>query len=151
MSDRKLELEDRGDFVAVGLQDDEITRCYVDYQFSLLFAETGALVVIEQEFSILGAHGEQRFDPEKWAGLGSALESLLFKKVAEVKAHRSGELEITFTHGDVLRVMPNADYEAWHVVGTASVASGDHASIVCMPGGELAIWGMSDPNGRVDE
>jgi hypothetical protein len=145
VGDRKLKLEDRGDYVAVGLEGDEITRCYVDYQFSLLFGDTGALVVIEQPFSILGAEGEQRFDPVKWADLGPALECLLFKKVTAAKAHKEGELEITFAHGVALRVLPNADYESWHVV--AGGTSEERAMIVCMPGGKLAIRGASQSEG----
>jgi hypothetical protein len=143
VGDRELKLEDRGDYVAVGLDGDEITRCYVDYQFSLLFGDTGALVVIETPFSILGEDGEQRFDPEKWADLGPALECLLFKKVTAAKAHKEGELEITFAHGVALHVLPNAYYESWHVVSEAGVASKDGSMIVCMPGGKLAIWGVS--------
>jgi Family of unknown function (DUF6188) len=139
VGDRELKLEDRGDYVAVGLEGDEITRCYVDYQFSLLFGDTGALVVIETPFSILGEDGEQRFDPEKWAGLGPALEDLLFKKVTAAKAHKNGELEITLPNDVALRVLPNADYESWHVV--AGGTSAERARIVSMPGGKLAIWG----------
>ena len=147
MGDRKLQLEDLGDYVTVGLEGDESTRCYVDYQFSLLFGDTGALVVIETPFSILGKDGEQEFEPTEWAKLGPALERLLFKKVTIAKAHKDGKLEITFANGEALLVLPNADYESWHVVSEAGVASKDGAMIVCMPGGKLAIWGVSQSEG----
>lgn len=47
----------------------------------------------------------------------------------------SGVLTLEFTDGTTLRCEPRPDVEAWQVVG------GDpEYLVVCMPGGEVAVW-----------
>jgi Family of unknown function (DUF6188) len=50
----------------------------------------------------------------------------------------AGTLGISFADGATLRCDPDENYEAWEVVG------GDpQYLVVCMPGGELAVWDSS--------
>ena len=45
-----------------------------------------------------------------------------------------GALLLEFTDGSRLEVRASANYEAWQLVGPAGLM------VVCMPGGELAVW-----------
>ena len=49
-----------------------------------------------------------------------------------------GMLLLSFNDGSVLRCEPDDQYEAWQVVGGSP-----QYLIVCMPGGELAVWDSS--------
>jgi hypothetical protein len=48
--------------------------------------------------------------------------------------HKDGRLEITFRNGENLCAYPLADTESWEVTGERSLR------VVCMPGGDLAVW-----------
>jgi hypothetical protein len=54
----------------------------------------------------------------------------------------SGILTLAFTNGSRLCVKPDRDYEAWTVSGP------DGMLVVCMPGGELAIWDRDEDVGN---
>jgi hypothetical protein len=51
---------------------------------------------------------------------------------------QGGTLVVSFADGGKLSCEPDPDYEAWQVVGGAP-----QYLVVCMPGGELAIWDSS--------
>ena len=46
-----------------------------------------------------------------------------------------GALSLAFADGSRIQCKPHEDYEAWQVVG----GSPQHL-VVCMPGGEVAVW-----------
>ncbi|WP_157181858.1 DUF6188 family protein [Nocardia testacea] len=52
----------------------------------------------------------------------------------EAHAIENGTLHLEFESGSSIRVFADPDYEAWSVVGA------DGFRVVCMPGGELAVW-----------
>ncbi|MFI2337943.1 DUF6188 family protein [Nocardia rhamnosiphila] len=54
--------------------------------------------------------------------------------IREAHAAENGTLHLEFESGISVRVFADPDYEAWSVVGA------DGFRVVCMPGGELAVW-----------
>lgn len=55
-------------------------------------------------------------------------------KVREAQATDSGVLRLDFESGWSAEAAADPDYEAWNVAGTGGLR------VVCMPGGELAVW-----------
>lgn len=54
--------------------------------------------------------------------------------IRQAHATKNGTLELEFESGNFIRVYADPDYEAWSVVGAEGFR------LVCMPGGELAVW-----------
>jgi len=71
-------------------------------------------------------------------GQSQPLESLV--GLAVTATSTSGDvLVLEFNDGSILRNEPHPEYEAWQVVG------GDpQYLVVCLPGGELAVWDARD-------
>jgi hypothetical protein len=67
------------------------------------------------------------------AGLGPVL-TCTRTVVESATAVEDGHLEMSFVDGSSLRVNPSPAYEAWEFTGPRG------SKIVCMPGGEPAIW-----------
>ena len=67
--------------------------------------------------------------------LPDVLAPFVSRAIREVLVAREGHLGITFDDGSQISVLAAEDYEAWQVSGP------DGERMVCMPGGELAIWG----------
>jgi hypothetical protein len=67
------------------------------------------------------------------AGLGPVL-ACTRTTVEAATAVEDGNLELSFADGSSLRVAPSPAYEAWEFAGPRE------SRIVCMPGGQLAIW-----------
>jgi len=59
--------------------------------------------------------------------------------VAAATASSTGTLSVTFTDGTSLSVEPSPDYEAWGAVAP------DGVQYICLPGGEIATFGLPDP------
>jgi hypothetical protein len=95
-----------------------------------------------------------RPEPDLYADVGNAevidsqggpitLDGLIGRVVQSASVDPDGTLCLAFNGGASLRCEPDPQYEAWQVVG------GDPQTlVVCMPGGELAIW---DSRHRVTE
>jgi Family of unknown function (DUF6188) len=66
--------------------------------------------------------------------------ALVGRTVASASA-TDGILSLTFADGATLRCEPSAEYEAWQVVGGSP-----ENLVVCMPGGELAVWDDRTPS-----
>jgi uncharacterized protein DUF6188 len=79
--------------------------------------------------------GNFRFQPdEEPEGNLDRLRELIGHTVTEATTDKSGTLHVAFDNNARLRIDPDTSYEAWTV-------SGPHGMlVVCMPGGELAIW-----------
>jgi hypothetical protein len=56
-----------------------------------------------------------------------------------IKAHKDGRLEIRFKAGNTLSAYPQPTTEAWGLTGQRWLR------IVCMPGGDLAVWIPENP------
>jgi Family of unknown function (DUF6188) len=71
-------------------------------------------------------------------GISLPLVALVGRTVSAASAD-DGTLRLAFDDGSLLRCRPDPKYEAWEVVG------GDpQALVICLPGGELAIWDKRD-------
>ena len=66
--------------------------------------------------------------------LTDAVRPLLGQAIIGTVVSSSGDLTITLSHAQV-EVQAGDDHEAWQIYGPSGEI------IVCMPGGELAIWG----------
>lgn len=60
--------------------------------------------------------------------------SLTNRTISSATTDQSGVLDISFTDGHRLTVIPDADYEAWSLAGPCG------RKVVCLPGGDLATW-----------
>jgi hypothetical protein len=59
---------------------------------------------------------------------------LLRLTIQKATAYKDGGLELRFAEGAVLRVPPDAAYEAWEIAGPNGI------KVFALPGGELAVW-----------
>jgi hypothetical protein len=92
-----------------------------------LYAELGP-------FEFLDPKGDQHdVDPEDHESLGPILSTV--GRLIEAVDTEGGVLSLTFSDASRLRCDPHDRYEAWQVVG----GSPQHL-VVCMAGGELAVW-----------
>ncbi len=114
----------------------EVTRCLIDYAFSIEVWSPDDLVSIRIEgpFLLKMQSAERKLSVEKEPmALGSAL-SVLHKTVESAIAYKDGTLSLKFSNDIRIDVPPDHKYEAW------GISSSDGVLLVCMPGGELAVW-----------
>ena len=105
-----------------------VTKCLVDFAFTLHFWVTGdahALIRIGGAFELATDGHRLQLEPEAPTELGPAL-GLHQREVQRAFAARDGSLEVTFTDGTVLRVLPDPAYEAWE-----ANCLRDHRVIAC--------------------
>ncbi|HLU28746.1 MAG TPA: DUF6188 family protein [Glycomyces sp.] len=109
-----------------------------------LIFETGGgwTVTVESALTFSDANGAVRHlegdDPEAVAAMGPLLHGLTLR----ASAVEDGSLRLTFTSGAELIAPPDPDYESWGLTGPAG------QRLVCMPGGELAIWDAGSTSRR---
>jgi hypothetical protein len=107
---------------------------YVRLDHTIVLSLSGGnQVVIEAPALLVGPNGP--FAVEPGVTSSDVLATLLGDTVRAARARETGELEITFGDGTRLLVDPDPDFESWAVVGPAGLL------IVCLAGGELAVWG----------
>lgn len=70
-------------------------------------------------------------------GIDRVIASIVGNVVADASTPE-GALLLSFTDGSLLRCEPDPNYEAWQVVGGRP-----QYLVVCLPGGELAVWDSS--------
>lgn len=70
-------------------------------------------------------------------GYSDAVQALVGRTVTAAAADESGALRIAFGEGAELVVAAGPDYESWTVTGPSGFR------VVCLPGGELAVWGSA--------
>jgi hypothetical protein len=97
----------------------------------------GRQVLIENTVQLSGPGGQ--FDVEPGEDPSDVLAMLLGDVVREAHAGDTGELRIAFGSGSEVRVGADADFESW------AVTSPDGFLIVCLAGGELAVWSKARP------
>ena len=69
------------------------------------------------------------------------VRNLLGTSISTSNIGENGSLSLTFDDGSILHVEPDPNYEAWNLSGP------DGLVVVCMAGGELAIWSGIAPMG----
>ncbi|WP_229074933.1 DUF6188 family protein [Actinoplanes sp. DH11] len=107
---------------------------YVRLGYAVVLGFTGdCQVVIESDARLDGPAG--RADIEPGENPSDAVATLIGEAVRSASVRATGELELCFEGGQHLLVEVLPDVESWAVTGPAGVL------IVCMAGGELAVWG----------
>ncbi|GGR30583.1 DUF6188 family protein [Streptomyces aurantiogriseus] len=119
----------------LNLQGQTVTRVCFDGAFTVL-ASGGSELRIETE-AVLQVPGRRQvsFDPEFPDVVTVHLVALLRDVINVAEVGAVGDLVIEFGSGVKLAVRPHEDYEAWGLV------RGDGGRVICMPGGEIALWG----------
>lgn len=114
----------------------QVTRCFVDpAAFGLLVdGGTGDILklYLEGEFTLAVGGNVQAssFGGRKHKAMGYApLLSLMGAVVSAVEISNGGDLTIEFESGHIIRVPPDANYEAWELEGLGRLM------VVCIPGG----------------
>ncbi len=124
----------------------KVSRIVVDYALKIQFFFPDPVGGEETEITIEGpCHFEM--DGRKYelnvgenpTGLGPIF-AIRGEIVNSALAFKEGRLEIDFVNRAKLIVMPLPKFEAWGVVGVRGLR------VVCMPGGELAIWQADPPD-----
>ncbi|MGO1051913.1 DUF6188 family protein [Crossiella sp. CA198] len=120
--------------VDLGFRGRALNAITIDYTVLLSF-DGGCEVRVESEFALYDAGVWQQITPGLDLGaLGDRLQALTGTVVQAASAAESGLLLIEFGDDAVLRVEPDENYEAW------SFAGPDGDKVICLPGGELAVW-----------
>jgi Family of unknown function (DUF6188) len=113
-----------------------ISQITVDYQLTFLL-EGQAAIVIENDATLADRPGRADGAPavELHPGRQDVAPALpLFgATVNSGVAFKSGTLRLILGHHQLV-VRPDPHYEAWNVTGPGDIR------LVCMPGGQLAIW-----------
>jgi hypothetical protein len=113
-----------------------LTICCLDWQLTLHFQDGSDIkgsIMIGRAFRLETARGAVAVDPMRPESVAPVL-GLMREVIARATASKTGTLTLTFWSGERLIVPPDPQYEAWVASSPA------FWKIVCMPGGELAIW-----------
>ncbi len=124
------DLGDRWDLAWSG----RVEQLQIDYRFSLLVGARALLSIGGVARLIGGPEGpaSRLIDPEAVAVVDGL--RLLHDEVCDAVAFKTGVLRVRLSSGRELWVAPDDRYEAWETSGPGT------AKLVCMPGGELAVW-----------
>jgi hypothetical protein len=115
------------------LSGQRIVKVSVDFSITLC-TDGGYEIQIAGEFSLLACCERIDFTLTEQGLKPDRFPSLLNQSVTSASADYTGTLILGFDSGTSLRVEPDPDYEAWNITGPRG------RMIVCMPGGELAVW-----------
>ena len=140
---QEYQLVEHDEYWAIPLLGQHVSRFQVDMQLTLEFFEPAAeetSVWISGEFKLEVDGREQVLSAEQRDTI-SPVFALLGRTVQSALANKKGTLEITFREGGKLSVAADPNYESWGVTGVRWLR------IVCMPGGELAVWLADPPDG----
>jgi hypothetical protein len=86
--------------------------------------------------AIGGAFSMTRITDEEPISAAQLVPDLVSETVLSARARKAdGELEIRFTHGWVLAVEPDLDYEAWEMYSSRG------ERLIAVPGDGVAKWG----------
>jgi Family of unknown function (DUF6188) len=144
---QEYQLVEHDDYWAIPLLGQRVSRFKVDMQLTLEFferADEETTVWISGEFKV-EADGKKRLLSAEQRETVGPVFALLNRTVQSALAYKNGTLEITFTEGGKLSVPADPHYESWGVTGVRWLR------VVCMPGGELAVWLADPPGGKTTE
>lgn len=121
----------------LGLEGRTVTQARAGFTVSLDLGADNE-VRVETDFVMRTADGDRHFSLGAESVDQAALDSLLGQEVTSAVVGESGALFLAFGDGVSLRVEPHDVYEAWTFAGPGG------RKVVCMPGGELAVWPGAD-------
>jgi hypothetical protein len=132
---KNILVKDHQDYWLLAIEGGIVIRCVFDYGCVLEITWKDISITIRIEGDILFTSGG-----ETKTLLGDAHISLAYilavleQRIDFVKIFNDGKLTLTFSNDITLNILPNDSYETWQIT------SDNGLRIVCMPGGELAIW-----------
>jgi hypothetical protein len=129
-------ITEAADRYEVDLKGHKVMQCVVDFAFTLELERLGQRVTVRVEGPFTLSRGGQtrELDAElRPRELGPALD-LTRTSVRAADVQKSGDLELTFDDGTILRVASDPKYEAWTLTVT------DGPIIVSGPGGKLTFF-----------
>jgi hypothetical protein len=139
---KQYTLVEYDDYWVIPLRGRPVSRFVVGYGLTIEFLDPEneqTIIMLAGEFHLEIDGKDFVLSHEEPTALGPAL-GLLGRAVESALAYKDGKLEVKFRGGAKLSVAPASNYESWNVTGTRWLR------IVCMPGGDLAIW-KPDPSG----
>ncbi|MEY7972058.1 DUF6188 family protein [Saccharomonospora xinjiangensis] len=117
-----------------------VTSCDFGYTVTIRFAG-GRELDIESDLLLARPDRRVELSPGVEVSEGAEmLSELISLTVTSAMTEESGELRLKFEEGTMLSIEPDEEFESWTYVAP------DGLKIVCMPGGELAVW--SEERGR---
>ncbi|MCB9451589.1 MAG: hypothetical protein H6672_09120 [Anaerolineaceae bacterium] len=130
-----LFIRDHQDHWLLPIEMGVVVRCTFDYGCVLEIAWRGLSINVRIEGDILfrTKDGEKILSGED-ATLLTEILLILNQKVDSAKVFKDGKLVLDFSNEVTLAASSSVEYEAWQIT------SSNGLRIVCMPGGELAIW-----------
>jgi hypothetical protein len=118
----------------LGLSGSTLVSQLVEYTVALHLSD-GFFIRIESPFTLDLPDRSISLSPEDSSAESFApLRDLVGRVVTESTVDDAGALTVAFEGDARLLVEPDSAYEAWTVSGPRGMM------VVCMPGGELAIW-----------
>jgi hypothetical protein len=144
---QEYQLVEHDDYWTIPLLAQRVSRFQVDTQLTLEFfdrPDEETTVWVSGKFNLELDRRERLLSAEQRDTV-SPVFALLNRTVQSALAYKNGTLEITFTEGGKLSVTADSNYESWGVTGVRWLR------IVCMPGGELAVWLAEPPEGKTRE
>lgn len=86
--------------------------------------------------AILGGQDPTSFDAELASPVAGRLVGLRDARINHARLDESrGTVLLEFSNGESLRLEPDDQFEGWELTGP------NREKIVCLPGGDLAVWG----------
>lgn len=138
-------LTEEPDHWEVGVPNQVITRCCIDYGFVIQsLGSYGLFEVRINESFLIGETNGNRIDIDPQADrsrLAPAL-ALFGRSFQRVTAYKTGRLEIRFSDQSSVVIPPHEEHEAWELVGPEGL------HLVSLPGGDLAVWGPSKDDSK---
>jgi hypothetical protein len=121
----------------LGLRGRTVTSIHVEYALYLRLSDRYD-VTAESPFRLHLRDRSVELSPEADPDeVRALLGRLVGHRIVDARVSETGSLTICFDDSTRLSVDPDPAYEAWNVSGPAGFL------IVCVPGGELAIWNGS--------
>jgi hypothetical protein len=128
---RLVEFTDRWEFSHT---DFVVTRCSIDYAFSITLLRDNRYVTIriENDF-IFKKNGKALTISVADTKTLVEILAILHKQLRDIKMYKTGQLELHIDKFEII-VEPDEKYETWNLT------SDNGLLVVCIPSGKLAIW-----------
>ncbi|HEX5144955.1 MAG TPA: DUF6188 family protein [Mycobacterium sp.] len=125
----------------LAIENSAVTRICFDHALTILTSSGYELRIETRSTVEVAGKGSIAFEPDSPKQVAMYLVGLIGIEISEAVVADSGLLKLRFETDTELITEPHGAYEAWTMSGPGG------ESIVCMPGGELAIWKGQSPNG----
>ncbi|CAM4301809.1 DUF6188 domain-containing protein [Nocardia ninae] len=129
-------MTDAGRVVQLAIVGQQVADVIVGFTATIrLGSPNGFELQIEGDVTF-GTHAGNRRQATagEYADISSELESLVGSTVTRADASEVEGLSLGFDSGATIHVPVHDRYESWGVAGL------DHSRVICLPGGEFAIW-----------